>query len=393
MAVIRGLPQRGSDPKAAPGQSSDPEASAQLRDRLLAELKDLGSSDDAAIWAHRSLGEKNKLTAPDALRVEESFQARLTTLTTSAEASPDATSAARSASARHDGPTQGKRKVAPRTKTVDKTALALPEPRRVRDRDHVRSVAKRPCLICGRQPSDAHHLRFAQSRALGRKVSDEFTVPLCRGHHREVHRCGDEATWWRSAGVDPVALPARCGSKRIRCRQSRKIPEGHSHSRYRQSPENTPRPTGRRTAEKAKLQNEANCRGSRSMTSFLPDRGNRRNARNSTGPKTEADGKQRSRRNAVRHGLTAETVIDILEDPEDYKAFELSVTSDFDAQSAVERELVLRLASLLWRLRRATSIETGMLQIQAGHHPRGRAGTLDAKHGSRTPAATPVFGW
>ena len=87
---------------------------------------------------------------------------------------------------------------------IDKSVLALPEPRRVRDRDHVKSVAKHPCLICGRQPSDAHHLRFAQSRALGRKVSDEFTVPLCRGHHREVHRCGDEAAWWRKAGIDPV---------------------------------------------------------------------------------------------------------------------------------------------------------------------------------------------
>ena len=91
---------------------------------------------------------------------------------------------------------------------------------------------------------------------------------------------------------------------------------------------------------------------------------NRRNALMSTGPKTEA-GKSRSRRNAIRHGLTAETVIEVLEDPEEYKAFEMSVTADFDAQTAVERELVLRLASLLWRLRRATAIETGLLQIQA----------------------------
>jgi hypothetical protein len=91
---------------------------------------------------------------------------------------------------------------------------------------------------------------------------------------------------------------------------------------------------------------------------------NRRNAFRSTGPKTEG-GKRRSRRNAVRHGLTAETVIEVLEDPEDYKAFELSVTADFDAQTSVERELVLRLASLLWRLRRATAIETGLLQIQS----------------------------
>src|SRR3984957_20317649 len=100
------------------------------------------------------------------------------------------------------------------------------------------------------------------------------------------------------------------------------------------------------------------------MASLRQVESNRRNALMSTGPKTEA-GKCRSRSNAVRHGLTAETVIDILEDPEDYKAFELSVTSDFDAQTAVERELVLRLASVLWRLRRATSIETGMLQIQS----------------------------
>ena len=93
-----------------------------------------------------------------------------------------------------------------RAKGIDKAALALPEPRRVRDRDHVRYVAKQPCLVCGRSPCDGHHLRFAQSRALGRKVSDEFVVPLCRGHHREVHRHGDEGAWWRSVGIDPIAV-------------------------------------------------------------------------------------------------------------------------------------------------------------------------------------------
>src|SRR3954470_24600150 len=76
-------------------------------------------------------------------------------------------------------------------------------------------------------------------------------------------------------------------------------------------------------------------------------------------------GKSRSRRNAVRHGLTAETVICALEDADDYKAFEAAVIADYDAQSAVERELVLRLASLLWRIRRATAIETGLFDIQA----------------------------
>jgi hypothetical protein len=102
------------------------------------------------------------------------------------------------------------------------------------------------------------------------------------------------------------------------------------------------------------------------MTSFRQIEANRRNARKSTGPLTE-EGKQRSRCNAVRHGLTAETVIGALEDAEDYKAFEGAITADYDAQSAVERELVLRLASLLWRLRRATTMETGLFEIQADH--------------------------
>jgi hypothetical protein len=102
------------------------------------------------------------------------------------------------------------------------------------------------------------------------------------------------------------------------------------------------------------------------MTSFRQIEANRRNAQSSTGPKTEA-GKQRSRGNAIRHGLTAETVIGALEDAEDYKAFEAAVIADYDAPSAVERELVLRLTSLLWRLRRATAIETGLFDIQADH--------------------------
>src|SRR6266699_2438003 len=100
------------------------------------------------------------------------------------------------------------------------------------------------------------------------------------------------------------------------------------------------------------------------MSSLRQIEANRRNARLSTGPVTE-EGKRRSRQNALRHGLTAETVIDALEDAEDYAAFEMAVTADYDAQSAVERELVLRLASLLWRLRRATAIETGLFEIQA----------------------------
>jgi hypothetical protein len=175
-----------------------PEASAQLRDRLLTELKDIGSAEKAAIWAHRVLHAKNSLAAADVRQVEDAFQARLATLETPADigevASPPIISALQPSSSVERRDASG----------IDKSRLTHPEPRRVRDKDHVKFVAKQPCLVCGRRPSDGHHLRFAQHPALGRKVSDEFTVPLCRGHHREVHRCGDEAAWWQKAGIDPV---------------------------------------------------------------------------------------------------------------------------------------------------------------------------------------------
>ncbi len=181
------------------------EASAALRDRLLAELNALDSGEAAALWAHRGLREKNTLTASDAQRVEEGFRVRLEALASHAGTvdavppPPPKTEAAPSDPPGTKDPEKGRRST-----VIDKNALPLPEPRRIRDRDHVNYVAQQPCLICGRQPSDTHHLRFTQSRALGRKVSDEFTVPLCRGHHREVHRHGDEALWWRNAGIDPT---------------------------------------------------------------------------------------------------------------------------------------------------------------------------------------------
>jgi hypothetical protein len=89
---------------------------------------------------------------------------------------------------------------------IDKGALTLNEPRRNRDLAHLRFVSAQPCLICGRRPSDAHHLRFAQPRALGRRVSDEYAVPLCRSHHRALHRHGDEAAWWETNQLEPVAV-------------------------------------------------------------------------------------------------------------------------------------------------------------------------------------------
>jgi hypothetical protein len=89
---------------------------------------------------------------------------------------------------------------------IDKSQLTIAEPKRLRDKAHLKFVASQPCLVCGRQPSDPHHLRFAQPRAIGLKVSDEFTVPLCRGHHRQVHQTGDERAWWDSHRVNALEI-------------------------------------------------------------------------------------------------------------------------------------------------------------------------------------------
>jgi hypothetical protein len=174
----------------------EPEPSAALRAKLTTELEHISSADEAAIWAHRVIDAKNSLTAVDAERVEQAFQSKLATFAREPEDEMRSDQARRSI----QGPRNRRR-----SQAIDKTVLVLHAPRRIRDRDHVKSVAKQPCLVCGRRPADAHHLRFAQSPALGRKVSDEFSVPLCRGHHREVHRTGDEAAWWVKTGIDASA--------------------------------------------------------------------------------------------------------------------------------------------------------------------------------------------
>jgi hypothetical protein len=184
------------------------EESALQRDRLLVELAGLKSADEAANWAHRSLPAKNTLAAADAQLVEAGFRATLAafgdeTLGEPPEATqgpveadlpnPDAT---KSSVADPKAPGTG------RAGVVAKTI-------RLRDKDHRRFVSSQPCVVCGRSPADAHHLRFAQPRALGRKVSDEFTVPVCRVHHRELHQHGDEAAWWKRVKLDPLPIALR----------------------------------------------------------------------------------------------------------------------------------------------------------------------------------------
>jgi hypothetical protein len=168
--------------------------SASLRLELLRQIDGLNSTEEAALWAQRRLAAKNQLSAVDARQVEETFAAKLAVIPADSAKTDDVT------------PGLDDQSLAGKLSQVDKSVLVFPEPRRIRDRDHIRQVIKQPCLICGRRPSDPHHLRFTQFRALGRKVSDEFTVPLCRGHHREVHRSGDEAAWWGKAGIDPTGV-------------------------------------------------------------------------------------------------------------------------------------------------------------------------------------------
>jgi hypothetical protein len=183
-----------------------PAASAQLRECLVAELNQLGSADDAAVWAQRSLPAKNRLTEADAQSVEQAFQGKLAALTADAKEPDDPVSvgALEPLGNRGNGSEAQVSASGSEPNGIDKSMLTHPEPRRLRDREHVKFVAKQPCLICGRRPSDPHHLRFTQPQAIGRKVSDEFAVPLCRGHHRELHRYGDERSWWRTAGIDPT---------------------------------------------------------------------------------------------------------------------------------------------------------------------------------------------
>jgi hypothetical protein len=154
--------------------------SLKVRDQMLAEMADLKDGDALARWAHQRLPDKNRLTAEDAQIIDNAAQRLLEIYRDSelSSANPRIPAAA---------------KVTP-----------LPKSNRKRSKIHLNFVASQPCLICQRAPSDAHHLKFAQSRSLGMKVSDEFTVPLCRDHHHELHRHGNEAAWWANLNIAPL---------------------------------------------------------------------------------------------------------------------------------------------------------------------------------------------
>jgi ERF superfamily len=195
-------PGNGRDRAMAKGEAAaiiDGEQSAVVRDRLLAEIGNIASAELAAAWAREALTSKNKLVTPDAKRVEHAFERRLSELASAgADPASDAVLAQAMTTTASSEPGQ--------SDGIDKSVLAIAAPRRYRNRDHLRAVAKQPCLICGRKPSDPHHLRYLQPRALGRKASDEFAVPLCRVHHRAAHRARDEQAWWQASGIDPIKV-------------------------------------------------------------------------------------------------------------------------------------------------------------------------------------------
>jgi hypothetical protein len=224
------------------------EESAAIRAQLVREIQTL-SEDELQARAMAILKAKNRLSADDAKQVEDVFEARMALQDASMDASTageptsglatptssqpiaaskeaakpvrprgrprkvKAAAAQSSAQPAQPKPTIGDSPALTSTPLqidaapakIQKSELTISEPRRHRDKDYLKFVASQPCLVCGRSPADAHHLRFTQPRAMGRKVSDEFTVPLCRTHHRDNHRFGDEVAWWGRRAIDPIA--------------------------------------------------------------------------------------------------------------------------------------------------------------------------------------------
>jgi hypothetical protein len=236
----RASQSRSGTPATPPVHSV--EDSATAREKLIQEIQTL-PEDDLQPRAIAILKAKNRLSAEDAKLVEEAFAGRMALQGASLDAqeepasepinpkpqtplvSTDAVKRTRGRPRKVDPasnhsavpsvPSQSTVEADPSASIhlqanaasakIDKSQLTFGEPRRLRDKAHLKFVASQPCLICGRSPADAHHLRFTQPRAMGLKVSDEFTVPLCRTHHRDVHSFGDEVAWWERRAIDPLA--------------------------------------------------------------------------------------------------------------------------------------------------------------------------------------------
>jgi ERF superfamily len=181
--------------------------SKALRDRLVTELSDLKSTDEAAEWVHKNLPAKNTLVPVDAESVEANFRDRLATIEGEKPGSwiSETVSDPSAEHLQEQSQAFGGLETPAPAATVVRRRLAA-KTIRLRDKAHCKFVTTQPCVVCGRAPTEAHHIRFAQPRALGRKVSDEYTVPVCRLHHRDLHTYGDEASWWAGVGIDPLPI-------------------------------------------------------------------------------------------------------------------------------------------------------------------------------------------
>jgi hypothetical protein len=179
-----------------------PEGSIALRNQLVSELEQFKQSGPLTAWAHRALPLKNQLSTADAEAVEDAFNVKLGQLE---EAAP-------AVELKGQRPSDSDRESARGEPSIE-AVVVIGKPVRERDREHLKFVAGQSCLVCGRTPSDAHHIKFAEQRATGRKVSDKFTVPICRLHHRELHRRGNERAWWQQQGIEPLAVAAALWKK------------------------------------------------------------------------------------------------------------------------------------------------------------------------------------
>ena len=334
--IATSRPQRRSSiPLAKPILDAD--ASATLRDQLLGEIAALGSIEQIDDWALRGLTAKNTLHAADALLIEVAFRRKLTELSLCLSV-----------------------KVKPLSRKS-------PSPSEVTPQNATAAVPDRPPQL----PDFEHSLSRPNRADCATSTIANLSRPspvLCAGASPPTPIICASHNPGRSAAK--LATNLRCRSAACIIARSIALSKNSCGGRDWASIQCLSQtnfglkliPAPRSPAHKFKLapQRPIHCG---TMTSLKQIEANRRNAQSSTGPRTEA-GKQRSSRNAVRHGLTAETVIEPLEDAEDYEAFEEAMAASFDPETAVERELILRLASLLWRLRRATSIETALFQTK-----------------------------
>ena len=207
--AVGGGRQRGKAYGAAAKPILAAEASAAGREELLAEIAALASIHQIDAWALHGLPAKNILQTADAQLIEDAFATKLTELVSLSERrieDSDEQMPMHSDAISQSSVAAGAPALAAAQPLDFEHYAVTPKPRRLRDKRHREFVAAQPCVVCGRQPSDAHHLRFTQPRALSRKVSDEFTVPLCRTHHREVHRAGKEPQWWANLNIEPLAM-------------------------------------------------------------------------------------------------------------------------------------------------------------------------------------------